>query len=471
MTTASDNAPLPDIREQRDKLLTAQFASALSPRFIKRPVLMATAEIAGAGIARAGVAGADESPERSPFVLSLSEWIDLQVGMANLDRIALTMRNIGADLAAPANEAERLAKLWRDTAFPALRSAATDIRDYGHQIAIEIPRSTTRDQLRALFHTLTTAAGAAETRAAAAYAHIVELEGASATLRANVAALRKVYLSRAESATAETKRLRTELDELSKKMPERQAQYHHYVTVAATTVTYAWIPFFGWIAGGAVAGTYGRAAVVEKEGIDRDAGRIAEITQTLTKQEHQIAILTRATNGLESMGGSFARVLPVIQHTQGIWGAIKSDLAALFKLLEDASDTSEFAAMLGLELQVAASGWKDVADKAADYLRHAEVAAAPDPAPFGNFRTQVRYNDKTFDENHVLTIDLLGVAVNGIPVSSPIFETRRLHWGWQTDANRHNKPETADIQFTADAFEGRCNFPMEGQIGWIGTRI
>jgi hypothetical protein len=93
-----------------------------------------------------------------------------------------------------------------------------------------------------------------------------------------------------------------------------------------------------------------------------------------------------------------------------------------------------------------------------------------DAGPFGRFRTQVRYAGRTFDEHHVLTVDLLGVAVNNVPVKDPVFEGNRLRWGWQTDASRHHKPETATITFTANAFEGACNFPREGQIGWIGTR-
>ncbi|MDM0109668.1 hypothetical protein QTH97_32440 [Variovorax sp. J22R24] len=481
MTNASGNPSMP---AQDPDALKRTFASALRPRFIDALHVLPARELETSNtmtVADACVVAEVLEvtiPERlvdavpsSPFVLSLSEWIDLQVGMANLDRIALTMRNIGGDLAGPAAEAERLAKMWRETTFPALRAVAADIRDYGQRIADETPRASNRDQLTALFRMLTTAAGAAQKRVDAVYGQVVQIENGCAQLRAQVNLLHRAYLSRAENASAETKLLRTELEDLTKNLPGRQEKYHHYVTVASTTVTYGWIPLFGWIAGGAVAGTYGRAAVVEKEAIDKDVGRIAEITKNLTKQEHQIAILMRATQGLVSMGGSFGRVLPVLQHTKGIWDAINGDLAFLFERLEATGDATEFAAQLKIELQIVADGWRDVANHAADYLKHAEVAAAPDPTPFGNFRTQTRHRNKTFDENHVLTIDLLGVAVNGVPVKSPTFEGPRVYWGWQTDATRQDKPETADIRFTANNFEGECNFPMEGRIGWIGARI
>jgi len=460
--------------------LQARLSSALRPRFVAVPALaMTPSDVLHLGVnplgAFAGIAAVAGDVEGaappSPFVLSCSEWLDLQVGMANLDRIALTMKNIGSELMEPGAQAQALAMLWQGTAFPALRQAAEDIRDYG--LRISSPSSTTLsfDQLINLFESLTTAANLAKGRTQTLCEYVQQIESRCAALRASVNALHQLYLSRAANATAETKLLRDELALLVAKLPAKQEKYHRYVTVAATTVTYAWIPLFGWIVGGTVAGTYGRAAVLEKEGIDWDVGRIANITKNLTAQDHQITILMRATQGLDSMAGSFGRVLPVLQHTQGIWTAIHSDLTALYRLRGDVADIAAFAALLELELQVVVESWRDIANIASNYLKHAEVVAAKDPTPFGNFRTQTRYGNKAHDENHVLTIDLLGVAVNGVYVKSPGFEGLRLFWGWQTDATRENKPETADVLFTADTFEGQCNFPMEGRIDWIGTRI
>ena len=450
--------------------LQSQLASALRPRFATRPSPAIALPDAFASVGTIA-AGGVEPPAKSPFVLSCSEWIDLQLGMANLDRIAQTMNNIGSELAEPAAQARELAKVWQGTAFPALRQAAIDIRDYGQQIASPGANAGSPSQLSALFQALTAAAGAAKDRARILVDHVMDIERACAALRASVNAFHQRFASQAANASAETQALREEMDGLVANLGGKQEKYHHYVTVAATTVTYAWIPLFGWIVGGTVAGTYGRAAVLEKEGIDKDVGRIAEITRNLTAQDHQLAILMRAAKGLEGMAGSFGRVLPVLQHTQGIWDAIHSDLGALFERRQGMADAAAFAALLELELQVVVEGWREVAAIADDYLRHAEVLAAQEPTPFGRFRTQTSYGDKIFDENHVLTIDLLGVAVNGIPVKDPSFEGKRLFWGWQTDATRQDKPLLADIVFAADSFEGQCTFPAEGRIGWLGKRI
>lgn len=450
--------------------LQSQLASALRPRFATwpSPAIALPGAFANVG---AIAAGGVEPPVKSPFVLSCSEWMDLQLGMANLDRIAQTMNNIGSELAEPAAQARELAKFWQGTAFPALRQAAADIRDYGQRVTNPGANGGSPAQLTALFQALTAAAGAAKDRARTLVDHVMAIESACAALRVSVNAFQQRFASQAANASAETKALREEMEGLVANLGGKQEKYHHYVTVAATSVTYAWIPLFGWIAGGTVAGTYGRAAVLEKEGIDKDVGRIAEITRNLTAQDHRLAIVMRAAKGLEGMAGSFGRVLPVLQHTHGIWDAIHSDLAALFERRQGMADAAAFAALLELELQVVVEGWREVAAIAADYLRHAEVLAAQEPTPFGRFRTQTSYGNRVFDENHVLTIDLLGVAVNGIPVKDPSFEGTRLFWGWQTDATRQDKPLLADIVFAADSFEGQCTFPAEGHIRWLGKRI
>jgi hypothetical protein len=281
--------------------------------------------------------------------------------------------------------------------------------------------------------------------------------------------LHQEFQRRAKNTSEQTRRLQEELRDKTEDVARRQALYNHYVTVAATTATYAWIPFFGWIAGASVAGVYGSKAVEEKNAIDANVRRIAEINRMLDGQERRIGLLQRATLGFESMGKTFGRVLPVVQHAQGVWGAIATDLAWLSREIEQSTDPG-LDVLLPLAFETAVQGWSEVAAKADDYLRHAEIKPAQ-PDPFGRYRTQISYTGKTHDENHVLTIDLLGVSVNGVPVKDPIFTGNRLVWQHQIDATRQDKPETADITFTGTGFSGKCNFPREGLVGWTGTQF
>src|SRR4051812_15968918 len=107
MTMPFDPASEPHTTAAHVPLTPQGFASALQPRFLHVPFPRATvatttrsAAVGAAGLHAASLTAARAEPERdrAPFALSLSEWIDIQVGMANLDRIAFTMRNIGADL-------------------------------------------------------------------------------------------------------------------------------------------------------------------------------------------------------------------------------------------------------------------------------------------------------------------------------------------------------------------------------------
>lgn len=447
-----------------EQIDTQAVLAALRPRFLTGASTMAAPARVAAFMA------VPAEPEASSFALSRAEWISLQLGMANLDRVAQTMRNLGADMQAPATQAAALAQAWQSGVFPAIRALADDIRSYARLVVELIQPRMQPGAMRSIARVLVSAADAAQRRAAAVCAQIDGLERGCAALRANMADLHAREQARIDRTEAENLALRNELTSLAQELPQHQQSYHHAVTVAATTVTYGWIPLFGWIAGATVAGIHGRAAVVEKEWIDKAADRSAEIMRTLAQQERQWAILTRTLHGLTAMGDAFRAVQPVLQHTQGIWAAICSDLGALRD--HDPTTSPEMAALVELELQAAQAGWRAVATRAEDYLRHAEVQAPPDTSPFGNFRTQTRYANQTFVEHHVLQIDLCGVRVNEVPVAKPVFEGPRLHWAWEAMASRHDKPESADIRFGSEtAFEGTCTFPMEGPIGWIGTRI
>ena len=462
----------PEARPLLDPAALAQaraFREALRPRFVQMPEL--ATEPRGVVSLLATPSDPEALPDSSPFLLSRAEWIDLQLGMANLERIAETLRNLGTALQAPADTAAALAGTWRNQTFPGIQALVGDIRGYGH-LVIDLAPPGVRVGMRALrtiVRTLVAAADAAERRAGAVCAQVDQLERGCSELRAGIAELHQRELTRVGRMTAATQALHKELDSLARDLPEHQARYHQAVTVAATTVTYGWIPLFGWIAAATVAGLHGRVAVLEKQWIDDATKRSAEIIRELAQQERQLSILARTLHGLSAMGTCFGRVRPVLQHSQGIWHAICGDLGALRS--KDAAWAPEVAALVELELRAAQAGWGAVAARAEQFLRHAELQAPADTSPFGRFRTQTRYRDQTFDEHHVLQIDLCGVSVNGVPVMVPLFEGQGLRWTGEPGSSRQDKPWAADIRFAGTAFEGTCTFPNEGPIGWIGTRL
>ena len=78
------------------------------------------------------------------------------------------------------------------------------------------------------------------------------------------------------------------------------------------------------------------------------------------------------------------------------------------------------------------------------------------------------------EDIHTIVIQPManGATVSGAQWSKDSKNTWKLEWGSadNSDATRRTKPHRASLVFSADfqGFEGDCNFPGEGSIGWGG---
>ncbi|KAF2746504.1 hypothetical protein M011DRAFT_85585 [Sporormia fimetaria CBS 119925] len=108
--------------------------------------------------------------------------------------------------------------------------------------------------------------------------------------------------------------LQTSLDNLRKEIVDAVNQYNaafdewkHYTVVAATAVTYAWIPIYGWIAGGTVMGVYTDRArkaheryetekkkALEKKAEEGPLVNLIEDVSRLTSQQTAISTLMQS---------------------------------------------------------------------------------------------------------------------------------------------------------------------------------
>ncbi|MFD1878414.1 hypothetical protein ACFSF3_16265 [Vibrio chagasii] len=60
--------------------------------------------------------------------------------------------------------------------------------------------------------------------------------------------------------------IKEDIEDLKKEIDALNKEYARLVTIAATTPTYAWVPFWGWFIAPAVAGVYGsQAAEVNRQ--------------------------------------------------------------------------------------------------------------------------------------------------------------------------------------------------------------
>lgn len=88
--------------------------------------------------------------------------------------------------------------------------------------------------------------------------------------------------------------------------------------------------------------------------------------------------------------------------------------------------------------------------------------------PFGEWETELFYGGAWQPEAHPLHIGLGLVSVAGERVVYPRFTPNGLQFHSQPRASRAGLPELGEIHFTAEGFEGSCQFPGEGGLEWRG---
>ncbi len=79
----------------------------------------------------------------------------------------------------------------------------------------------------------------------------------------------QTYNPFATATPIDTSGMEIRLRELYRLLERAKKKYHKYVSVAATTPTYVWIPVAGTISAGVVAGVYGDRANKKKKQIER----------------------------------------------------------------------------------------------------------------------------------------------------------------------------------------------------------
>ncbi len=149
-----------------------------------------------------------------------------------------------------------------------------------------------------------------------------------------------------------------------------ESDYQHYVTVAATTPTYAWIWPFGTIAAASTAAIYGQKAANTKRSIDRTKARIGDLTHEATKIERLITLLAEAAQTVEASDERISLALPTVERARGHWDSLSGDLDALNDLLQQSPSTA-IPQLKYLQIDLALSEWREVARLAQGFVENA----------------------------------------------------------------------------------------------------
>lgn len=149
-------------------------------------------------------------------------------------------------------------------------------------------------------------------------------------------------------------------------------EYRHDVTVASTTVTYAWITPLGTIAAAIVAGIYGQKARDALKEIDSWKDTLASVETKLASALLLDADLNLVNRSMEGLVAKLQAALPILQKIEGIWHAMAADIGNIIDTINnDIKGAPTFIAELGVD--VAIGQWKAVADAADQYRVNAYV--------------------------------------------------------------------------------------------------
>ncbi|WP_105167876.1 alpha-xenorhabdolysin family binary toxin subunit A [Pseudoalteromonas sp. T1lg23B] len=156
-------------------------------------------------------------------------------------------------------------------------------------------------------------------------------------------------------------------------------EYQHYVTVAATTPTYAWVPFYGWVAAPVVAGIFGSKAAQAMSAMHDVENEIHELEQSERHLVITIQAYDASVNSLKSTEQSLQEAQQSVAKIEAHWQFIKNDLGEIVKDLDDVNSSLEKRSAIKARLaKIKLEGrngvindWKEVGNKAYQFMANA----------------------------------------------------------------------------------------------------
>ncbi len=369
-----------------------------------------TSSIGPGAIATPSVKGAPR------FSLSNSDWLAIQVYVENALTLPTDMagfvQSLGDGAPSDPSDFDRLVTaysnihdhvtVWKNEVFPETVSLASDIHNYAQEAPtyynpilplanklVENPNDEqTKAQLAAVLQVLIKSATDKHDAAAAVVTKIQtfanQTEDDKRTLSGvdNKGGLVKYYNDKYGATSTEVQQLTDDITAQTIILNAANKEYKHDVIVASTTATYAWVPLVGFIAAATVAGVYGDKAVKALDRAHAAQKKIDTFNAQLAADVRLMAAINLAEGGISNILGPLNAALPVIQHIQGVWGAISDDLGNITSLIEN-NIQDALPIIMNLGVEAALNAWTAVGQEADAYRTNAYITA-PQPAPVTN---------------------------------------------------------------------------------------
>ncbi|MBX3085176.1 MAG: alpha-xenorhabdolysin family binary toxin subunit A [Anaerolineae bacterium] len=279
---------------------------------------------------------------------------------------------------------------WKRETFPQTVSLASDIVQYNfhvpsyynalqttaEQVDQDANDEVAKNRLRAIIQRLAKEAKERADNAQRVIEAISEFEISLDDSLSRIQALDKGYEDKLQLNDDQITSLQTDIANTQKEVDSLKDDYDHYVVVAATTPTYAWIFPWGFIPGVVVAGVYGDRAVKALNAIETAENRQKALEADLQTKLATKLLLGYADNNVDSLVAVMKPAKEVVAKIHGVWGAIADDLNDLHDKVE--SELNEVIAFItSINVPGYIDAWKEIAAKADHYRQVAYIDVKP----------------------------------------------------------------------------------------------
>ncbi|WDE05947.1 alpha-xenorhabdolysin family binary toxin subunit A [Thalassomonas viridans] len=175
--------------------------------------------------------------------------------------------------------------------------------------------------------------------------------------------------------------LRSQISALNARVKQLNADYDHFVTVAASSASYAWIPFFGLIAAGSVAGVYGDKAEKARKERNQVLAEIDSLQRQLTYKENIYASYQKSYQSITDLESKIRSAVLHINKLKGHWQGINTDFDTILESIgatQGVNGLDNAIALVGsITAQVSVGQiqgkWQQISVKASKFVENAYI--------------------------------------------------------------------------------------------------
>ncbi|MBW3695898.1 hypothetical protein EK599_09340 [Vibrio sp. T187] len=358
-----------------------------------------------------GENGAFIDLETDDFILNQKEWFQIQAYVEGALALPITEASMKSTLSIPNDIpfsnfqalVEQYAKIhdnafyWKKDLYPSIVNLSlslanyTQIKDY----MIQPLSNALNEMLSKAFSPLPDDIAAVERNRKLAIAYLKSLQNFSTRYQNEVSTVgdnllefsakldtQKIQLDVLEGThngylSDDGSALQQQVNDINARIKQLNDDYNHYVTVAATAVTYAWFPMVAV----PIMGVYGDKAEKARKLRNELQNEVKDLQSQLTYTQKIYNSYHRSSESIDVISTKIENAIPHINNLKLNWQKMNADFSSLIAALDEAETNTEILkddALLGAagalaNTAIAEMNWNNISEKAKAFANNAYI--------------------------------------------------------------------------------------------------